>query len=710
MKWKLAAQLATVVMTILGIDKIPIDGEGKKVAFSDDQKNELKDFLKDEKQMDEMMEMFNKDLSNMETENQREERLKNELRTALRQTNLTEEEVETKIEEGDVEAQLKLINKNQKEQKALIEKLLKSPEDDSPIATGPKIGPKAMHSATHLFGDNKAWNAFEDRPWNQRAAGIVTTATDWVEESVNVDKLNGDLKLYYRENPDEIKSLHRDNFGLPSFWPKRMNVVDTIASGTIVTAEISQARKLPWLPKNNNLIQPEEGKIYPIQIDMEFVGYYLQQLEASWIAKLTNREGSQPYKMTFVQFLVSEFDKKARVEDRIATVKGVHVDTPKDATQAGKFINRQDGLLYQFYKARHITKKYKPFAVGTPTVSNIVDYVDKIIERLPLEVRVNPNLVFYISPYWMKAYKRRYEQLHGTQNDYVGYPTNPKDYSNVKFEVMPDLEGLDFMFITFDDNIEILENIPKEKSLYRFEYLLRKIYVWADYKLGVRLIHIGTTVKDGDPLEFKVQTVWSNDVSIFPADFSIPVFDTKTGRISAKYGYMKVEDGWNTTVTHIDDAKPGQIIKIEGNPNIVESKNVNSTGNLSLASTFDLKQAKILTLFVKADGSIVELKREDVVSAAAPADVNFDAGIIDASEGVNFYSTAAANEVLDEITNGVEGNEITIYGPPGAPTLTINDVAGNIEVASQAVLATASDKITLVKTGGVWYESERTIA
>lgn len=53
---------------------------------------------------------------------------------------------------------------------------------------------------------------------------------------------------------------------------------------------------------------------------------------------------------------MSEIDKKARVEDRISTVGGVYVETPEDATVAGKAINRQDGLLYQLYKARHITK------------------------------------------------------------------------------------------------------------------------------------------------------------------------------------------------------------------------------------------------------------------------------------------------------------------------------------------------------------------
>ena len=708
MKWNLAAKMVPLVMNLLGIAEIPVaDG---KVNFSDEQKQKLQESLESEADVDQLMKSFNSDLAKMETDAQREARLKNELRTALKETNLTEEEVETKIEEGDVEAQLKLINANQKAMKAQMQKLMNDPEGDAPLAIVPAPGKKAMHSATHLWGDTKAYNAFEGRPWNQRAAGIKTDATEF-SDKVIVEKLNDDLDHYFRENPETIKSLHRDNFGLPSFWPKRFNVDDKVSDGNIVSAPITQARKLPWLPKNKQMIQAEEGQIFPVQIDIEFVGYFLQKMEASWLNKW-NKEGSQPYKESFVMFLVSELDKKARVEDRISTVKGIHVATPEDATTPGKFINRQDGLLYQLYKGRFITKKFKPFAVGTPTTSNIVDYVDKMIESLDLDVRVMPNLVFYISPYWIKAYKRRYEQIHGTQNDYTGYPVNPKDYNNVQFEVMPDLEGLDVMFITFDDNIELLENIPKEKSLYHFEYLKRIMYIWADYKQGVRLIHVGNKIKDGDPLEFKVQSVWTNDVPIFKSDVNIPLFDDATGTITAKYGYMKVDDAWATTITHIEGAQPGQIIKLEGNTNMPASKNVNSTGNLTLTATFDLKSGGILTLFVKNDGSITELSRTAGPPAvAADEDVNFDGDTIDASEGSVFRFTGAASDVLEAILNGVEGDSVTIYGNAAAGvTLTVSDIAGNIDVTANAVLAVATDYVTLVNVGGVWYESERDIA
>lgn len=221
-----------------------------------------------------------------------------------------------------------------------------------------------------------------------------------------------------------------------------------------------------------------------------------------------NKEGSQPYKMSFVKFLVSELDKKARVEDRIATIKGIYVATPDNATEGGRFINRQNGLLYLLQQARDYDRKYRAFDLGLPTATNIVDYIDNFIKRLPHEIREANGLVLYLSDEWLR-HKRRYETVYGTNNDYSGYPTNPKDYPNIKFERLVDLSGTDFMFATFDDNIEILENVPAEKSMYKFEMLKRMIYVMADYKLRM---NIGNVVDAGDPDEFKVQTVWSNTV------------------------------------------------------------------------------------------------------------------------------------------------------------------------------------------------------
>lgn len=707
--------MAATFLGFLNIKEIPIvDG---KVSFSDDQTDQLKAELSEEV-LQEAIDAFNKDIE----ENAEVVGISNQIKEMLASMETPEQAAANKAKQKepganddglDVNAQLAALKTKMKERDELITTLLASAEEDTPLERILNSQAKEMikHSATHLYSSGKQYDAIEGRNWNQLAVGKSTSATDWTaSEGLNISKLNGDMELFFKENPDVVKSLHRDNFGLPSHWKKKTNVVDRINSGSIATAELSQSRKLPWLAKNKQTIQAEEGKIYPISIDIEFVGHFLQEIEASWLSNY-NKEGSQAYKHTFVRFLVAELDKRARLEDRIATMKGVYVPTPDDATTAGRFINRQNGLLYWLWKARDLDKKYRAFNIGTPTSANIVDYVDTLLKSLPLEVRTSTGLELDISPAWLKAYKTRTEMLFGGNNDYTGYPTAPKNFPNIKFVENVDLEGSDFMLVTYSDNIEILENVPKEKSMYHFEYLLRKIYVFADYKLGIRLVHIGNKVKVGDPAEFKVQTVWSNNVPIFDNEFFAPVFDDTTGEIEATFNQLKVAANFKTDITKITGLAPGIIFKIQGDANLTVSKAVKKNTDLLLASDFALDNGGTLTCIVQADGKLKELSR-----TAAPATtpttnvVEFEDGSLDAEEGNEFNYAGTSAVTVTEILNGVPAQQLKITGKAGASSDVTIASAATISVTSNAVLATDNDFIELVFVDGKWTEFNRVIA
>lgn len=701
-------------------NEIPI--EGKELKLTDAEKRQAQEAIGEDLDIDTILGKINKEIAAVvDQEAGKEsaiEAAQKELKALLDQTSLGAEEKEKLLNpEGnsnvDLAKQLKAVNAQLsgqiKDMKATIDKLINDPEADTPdviLDAGSKVG-KIVHSATHLFASNKAYDAFDGRNWNKQAAGLSTTATDF-SDKVEVEKLNGDVDLYYRENPDKLKSLQRDTFGLPEFWPKRLNVDDRVSDGTIITAEITQARKLGWLPKNKQKIEAEEGKIYPVQIDAEFIGFNLQKMEASWLNSY-NKEGSQAYKMSFVMYLVSELDKKARVEDRVSSIKGVYVATPESATKAASYMQRQNGLLYQIWRAINITKKLSPFSVGLPTTANIVDYVDTMIERLPDDVRHQQGLKFYLSKEWLKAYKRRYEQLHGTYTDYKGYPTNPKDYNNIEFVPLVDLSGLDCMFITFEDNIEILENVPAEKSKYHFEMLKRIMYIFADYKLGIRLIHIGSTTKQGDPDEFKVQTIWSNNAPLFKGDYYVPVYDDTTGKVAVNFNNLTVDDAWATTITEFTGTYEGQIIRIKGNTALAGATNIADGTKINLAgdAAFNLKLGGTITLRANGDGSVTELKRTIAPEALPEGTLEFDTTTFNADAG-NSYKYTGGAAALAEITGGVENQEITINGTDTGD-LTINDVAGNIEVASTAVVSDG-DHIVFTKVDGVWTEISRDIS
>ena len=713
MKWKIMAKTVALFSALLGTKEIPIDGEAQTLNLSAEQRQKIVDAL-GEDLAGEAINGINSEIKNMAQENLNLKAIKDEVDAMVRLSALTEEELKNVAKDGngapETVALVQAIAKKNNEQAAQIQKLIADPEGDVPSAIIQGNGKKITHSASHLFGSTKAYDAFEERNWNARAAGLTTAATNFTDQPT-VQKLNNDLDLYFRENPEELKSLHRDNFGLPAFWNKRTKVDDKVADATIATAEISQARKLPWLPKNRQIIKPEEGQIFPIQIDIEYVGYFLQKIEASWL-NMMNKEGSQPYKTSFVRFLVSEIDKKARQEDRIATIKGVYVETPENATTPGRFINRQNGLLYLAQQARDVTKKYRPFDLGMPTPTNIVDYVDNFIKQLPYDVRTQQGLVLYLSDFWLKAYKRRSETLFGGNNDYTGYPTNPKDYNNIKFEVLVDMEGSDFMFMTFDDNIEVLENIPAEKSMYHFEYLKRMIYIWADYKMGVRFLHIGNPVVEGDPLEFSVQTVWSNTAPVFPKDFFVPVNDDATGKVKVNFKNLYVTKDWVTDITEFTNTTPGTIIKIKGDTQLTAVKNVVDGAKVDLAGNvaFNLKSGGTLTLYVNADGTVKELARTAAPESTVVSDVNFDTATVDANLGSTFRYNGAATKAITGIQNGVEGKTIKIFGTDTASVdVTFSDT-GNINVASAATLLDATDYLQLTLVDGVWIETGRLIA
>jgi hypothetical protein len=694
--------MATMAMTFLGIQKIPIV-EGK-VQFDDEQSTKLSAALTQES-LDSMLKAFNDEIgANAEVKG-----LKAEIDALLKEVGVTAEEVAdanvtAEANGTTVSPELKALQDKFTSLDATIKQLVDSAEDDTPIARMKQgITAKIKHSATHLFGSGKEFDAFEGRPWNARAAGIKTSAADYTDQ-VTLQKLNGDAQLYFRENPTELESLHRDNFGLPAHWPKRLKVDSTVVSGSILTAEITQGRKFGWLPKNKQVIDPEEGKIYPVQIDAQWSGAKLQEIEDSWL-NFMNKEGSQPEKWTFVRFLVGEIMKQARVEDRISTVNGIYVKTPDDAKEAGKMINRQNGLFYQLWRARDILKKYRAWNLGKPTTANIYDYLHDenkgMLSLLPFDVASMQGLKVHMAKKYWDAYKGKYKEINGHNMDYKGLPEHPENFPNVEVVTLVDHNN-DFIFITFADNIEILENIPAEKSSFKFQQILRDIYMMADYKLGVRLIHIGREINANDPEEFKVQSVWSNMEPIFDNHVFAPVFDNKTGKIDVTFKNLEVHETWGTDITAFSNLTAGQIIKIKGNVSMATAKAVKNNANIVLAggTDFPLQSGGTLTLYVNDNLKLQELARTTVVELTPAADVNFTDAVLDANEGSVFRYAGTADKTITSIINGFEGQKITIYGNDVVDVDVTLANAATIVVGANAVLSDDAHYIELVKIDG----------
>lgn len=721
MKWKLVGAIVGLFNMLFGTEELPIDAENKQLNLSEEQRQKVIDALGKE-DAEKAFKGINAEIKAMADGNLILKAAQDELAALVLESNLTAEELAAGKEgEGteDVLAIVKMIAAKNKEMASKIAKLMAEPEGDVPLAVinGLSNNNNKMHSATHLFGSGKSYDAFDGgRSWNARLRDGGMQATDFNKSGV-IPTLQKDMDHFVEENNGILESLFNDFRGLPSQWDLRTGVLDTVSDGNIIAGEIVQGRAKGFSPKNNFKIAFEKGKIFPKKIDITFDGYELQRIENTWIRGY-NKEGSQAWKMSFIGFLLEELMKQQMLDDRIAQINGIHVESPGGDGNPGMAVNSQNGLRYLWYYYRDVEKKYRPFDIGAPTESNIVDYINKMIESMPEIERKEQGLEIQLSSKWLKAYLKRAGELRpqvvnnaGDQSKSLYQSNSPLDYPNFIFQELVDQTKTDFIGITYSKNVQVLEYITSEKQKFTVTHEKRNTHIFADYRLGIRLIMVGTKLEEGDPRAFEIQKVWSNNMPVFGTEVFAPAFDDISGILKITFPQIEIDAAWKTNITSIEGATKGSIVRIKGNKGLAAAKNLESNANLLLTANFDLSTGGTITLFVKEDGKFKELGRTDAPEVATSTDIEFNTAVIDSKGSTVFRFDGVVNTTITNIINGVEGKSIKIYGTKTASVdLTIATVAGVITVNTTAVLGAAADYIQLTYVNGAWIETDRLIS
>lgn len=720
MKWKLMAATAALFNALFGTKELPIDAEKKELNLSEDQKQKVIDALGKE-DAEKAFSGFNSEIKAMADGNLILKAAQDELAALVLESGLSAEELASAANEGDgndnVLAIVKKIAAVNKEQASTIAKLIQDPEGDKPFEVIRGGTGSMKHSATHLFGSNKSYDAFDGgRAWNARLRDGGMKATDFNQNGV-IPLLQSDLEHFVEENNGLLSSLFNDFRDLPSQWSRRTGVLDRVSEGYIMPDEIVQGRAKGWSPKNNFKIASEKGQVYRKKIDITFSGYELQEIENTWIRSYNKTDGSHPWKMSFIGFLLSELIKRQMLDDRIAQINGIFVQSPDGDNMPGAAVNSQNGLRYLWYYYRDVVKQYRAFDIGAPTESNIVDHINTIIELMPEIERKEQGWEIQLSSKWLKAYLKRAGELRpqvvntAADQSKMQYQLNsPIDYPNFIFQELIDQTKTDFIAITKSSNVEILDYNVSEKGKFTITHDKRDTNIFADYRLGIRLKQVGTKLEAGDPREFEIQKVWSNNMPIFGTEVFAPAFDIdNSGILKINFPSIEIDAAWKTAITNIEGATKGSVVRIKGNTGLAASKNLVMNTNLLLASNFDLASGGTIVLFAQEDGKFKELSRTSAPDVATTTDINFSSAVLDAKGGTVFRFTGVANTSITSIINGVEGKTIKIYGTDAVDIdVTIADVA-TINVLATAVLGDSNDYIQLTYVNGVWVETGKSI-
>lgn len=674
----------------LGIAKV--ESKDNQVQLSDDERAKLKTQLGEE-DAETLIEQANLELAGVGDAKAQLQAVREQL------ANSTAENAQQSITIENLTADLN-------ESKKKINKLVESPETvTETVSTVQAVfgsGPIVAISG-YLMGIQE--NLFKmDRPWNNRAvAGMSAPQTDFKNELV-LNTLNEDIKGFVAEYPNKFESLFEKKFTLPELWKQNtiFGVADKLVSANISVNEVTQPRKAVWVAKGGVTIKPEVMEVKPVQIDLQFDYWALQALETNWMYQF-NKEGSQAYKMSFIEFLIIKYLEKARSEDADVLVRGVYSEKPEKYDKPVTYLIRNNGVFKQLFDARDITKKFRAFYLGDLTESNVLDYVEAAIQALPIDVR-NMDLQWVWSPYWIRKYKERDREVFGGNNDYTGLVKSPRDYDNIEFVPLNQLEGSKFFFITFKDNVKILEYKPQEKSLLTFEKFLRDVFAFADYRLGIGVNHIGLETDPDNPLKYELQAVWSNTEPLFDKNFYIPFFDFGNGIVTANHNRIMPVVDFSTDITSIK-GNIGNYLFIRGNVSLSSNVKVKKNAELLLTADFDLKSGGTLTL-VKSGATWKELSRTETPEVS-PSKIEFKTDTIVYEKSNQFIYKGAVATNLASITGGAEGNTIRIFGGEAAGSALTVKTAENIKTASDYVMDSAAKYIDLIFIEGVWNEYSR---
>ncbi|WP_329805422.1 hypothetical protein [Flavobacterium facile] len=721
MKWKFMGKTVAFLLTMFNLTDLPINAEKKEMELTPEQEAQAKAALGED--YENVRAAINKELETFASTNFDLKAIQDELAAARQALALEEEEnapgtgaEEPEAANSPLHEQISAINKKWEAKfKALV--------GEGVGDTGKVIklnGGKQMkqHSSTHLHASGFEFDAFEGRSWNKRAAGLTAGVSNF-NDKVDIPLLQGDIEHFVRKNPTVLESIFDDFEGLPKDWGTQSGIIDRVINGLIAPSEITQGDNGGWNPKGEVVIETEEGRVYDKKIDITLTGEKLKQIEKSWITFMNGNDGSHPWKTTFVGFLLGEYFKQAVLDSRIAMVNGIFVKTPKELT--GMNVNSQNGLRSLWYYYRDIEKKYKAFDIGEPTKENIVDYVKTMIEMIPLNKRNQQGWEIQMSTDMLLWYKERAGEFYALhyatdqgKSNYTG--VSPLNYPNFKFQPLVDQTDTLFIGITKSKNVETLYYRENEKGELTVTRDKRDTNMFADFKEGIRFVQVGRKYTAGEPKEFEFQMVYSNSVPVFSSETRIPLFDPKSTTISFKFPFFYphleiVQNDYGQDIVNITGVVPGQIVTITGLETLSAARKVKNNANLILGADFELNTGGTLTLVVQQDLKLKKLSATTGPAAPAETDKTFTTNSIDVKGTSVFRYGGAASATLATILNGVDGKSITIYGTDAAGVdFTVADVAGLVEVASNAVLGAAANYITLTRVNGIWYETSRLIA
>ena len=553
-----------------------------------------------------------------------------------------------------------------------------------------------------------------DRPYNLRAkAALLANQGKMlavaVPDSVDYKTLQDDLGAFYHTRwSDRLQSFLVELPTITKIFPTESGHQDLETLINLFLGEFSQAdnsahSEFDKVTKGSYEFGSETLRMYGVMFVHKF--HSLKELEKSWIGYL-NREGSDPVKLSFIEYLLVETAKALHNEREQRYINGVRKDP--DPNVKGRAMEAADGI-YEYLRKRvdgyidftpnmstigKTVYQIKPFNLPKISAANIGEVFYQGTSMVPSVFRDTGKVCLYI-PSWMLPLYHRYNEAHYGQNtDYKGGITYVKEFPAVKIVVLPNADNHHRIFWTIDGNIRTFDHVSGEMLRFKLEQQDWTLKVWSNWKESIQASAVGYKYTNRADMDGSRQLIWCNDYDR-PDTYFIEADRDANPSALLHTSIVTVTNSNVFEITDIKDAQVGRIISLKCGADGDSGVSIKKDGKFSLlTAAWTPNKGDIITLMQRADGKFIEISR----STAAAESYQFEANATTPSVKGATVFVVGENTAATAITNLTEGTTGTLYTIHGAGNTHASTIAnGGNFVLTEAITLKTGTFIKLVK-------------
>jgi hypothetical protein len=482
-------------------------------------------------------------------------------------------------------------------QQQVIDKLGAGPEPGNPTkvpADPKKTKPPVtggVHTATHAFGIDHEFFS-RSKPWNE----ITVTRRikdDWSRGDATA--FRDEFNKYSESLGNRVKQLHEmgvlgtkdmvssinydsfDNTGygneyvvrrqdalvayirsLPSvsaIFPVRYGVQNKMVMTNSFFTEFSQAYQAGKVYKGTFKLIPEVAKVDDVMFKHNFT--LLKLLEKEYVGYL-NREGSDPMKWTFIEWLMVQTLKVLFNEREQRRIRGYRIE-PTEGT-AGHHMFGSDGVVKRL-RSYVAAFQVEPFTdLSMYTSSTLLTYVESFVEKVSQIVPSLRGYYLYMNEKHIPWYKALYRTAYGTDLDFKGPVLQVIDSAIDGIVGVPNMGNLCVMWITMPENVELYEDVPGEMEKIYFQRDLEELIAASWWREGSGAYLIGRKYASAVELAASAR---ANQFIFLNDPYTELLADATTCDGSKNDRFKTIANSGSTTISNITSATEGIVYRIE---------------------------------------------------------------------------------------------------------------------------------------------------